>query len=173
MSERYFPGEKVRITIDAEVSDHSGDELEYTYPTALGAVEAVAVLDCSPVKVERVAPAEWPPRHKDVWRDGDDNLWIARVLPTNDGGTDIELHGIEDAHSAQVMLAQYGPLTLVHREDEQGEASPSPGEQIPGRPAYVVGQCGHPVARDDWRAGYRVCRNCPYPKQDEQDGGPR
>ena len=69
--------------------------------------------------VERVAPAEWPPRHKDVWRDGSGELWIAYVHSLNDGSTRIDMYGFREFYSADTMLAKYGPMVLVHREDEQ------------------------------------------------------
>jgi hypothetical protein len=67
-------------------------------------------------------PANWPPRHKDVWRTADSELWIARVLPLNGGGSRIEMHGVHEFYEADTLLAKLGPLTLVHREP----ATPTP-----------------------------------------------
>lgn len=43
---------------------------------------------------------------------------------------------------------------------------PEPGSEIPpenngGQAGYVVGECGHRVARQEWRAGFRTCERCP------------
>jgi len=62
--------------------------------------------------VERVAPAEWPPRPGDVWLDAGGRAWTAlrgRMFPVTS----------TRGESADAALAIYGPLTLVHREDEQ------------------------------------------------------
>ena len=115
MSERYFPGEKIRITIDAEVSDHSGNELEYTYPTALGAVEAAAVLDGSPVTVERCDPEWWPPRPGDLLREGDRLLWFAYA----EGSNVLYRTAWSERMEHQEAWEKRHQLTLVHREDEQ------------------------------------------------------
>lgn len=37
---------------------------------------------------------------------------------------------------------------------------PNPGSEIPDQPGYVVGQCGHRLARSEWRAGFRTCERC-------------
>lgn len=70
--------------------------------------------------IERVIPAGWPPRHHDVWRDRFGDLWIVRVLlSAHDDRTYIEMHGVgDDVFAADTMLAKYGPMTLVHREDD-------------------------------------------------------
>lgn len=38
------------------------------------------------------------------------------------------------------------------------------GFVIPGAPGYVIGKCGHWVARSEWRAGLRMCERCPEPE---------
>lgn len=65
-------------------------------------------------KVERVAPAEWPPELGDLWRDRLGSVWFAlgrRVLmvPGDPVG---DLGGYEP----DKVLAKVGPLALVHRE---------------------------------------------------------
>jgi hypothetical protein len=42
---------------------------------------------------------------------------------------------------------------------------PEPGSDIPpekngGQAGFVVGECGHRVAKQEWRAGFRVCERC-------------
>lgn len=37
---------------------------------------------------------------------------------------------------------------------------PEPGSAIPGQPGYVVGTCGHRVAKSEYRAGFRSCERC-------------
>src|SRR5690606_41537796 len=64
------------------------------------------------VTVEWVAPAEWPRRPGDVWLDAEGRAWTAlrgRMVPVTS----------TRGESADAALATYGPLTLVHREDEQ------------------------------------------------------
>lgn len=65
--------------------------------------------------IVRVAPAEWPPRKGDLWRDCEGELWLA--FPYGFGGGEIRLTaGIGDTVTADWVLVEYGPLTLVHRE---------------------------------------------------------
>lgn len=45
--------------------------------------------------------------------------------------------------------------------EQEGVPYPVPGSEIPDQPAYVVGNCGHRVARSEWRAGWRTCERCP------------
>ena len=72
-------------------------------------------------KVERVAPAEWPPRPGDLWRDQLGAVWFAADL-VNDGG-DPAIYMLASHEDHQVVPdycnEKYGPLTLVYREDEQ------------------------------------------------------
>ena len=118
MSRRIFPGDIVNVTIKGvrvigvnaltgapTIVDEHGDQWPMPPQAA----------------VKLVAPAQWPPQHRDVWRDGDGDLWIARVLlSTHDDRTRIEMHGVgDDFFAADTMLAKYGPLTLVHREAGQ------------------------------------------------------
>ncbi|TYK47183.1 hypothetical protein [Actinomadura decatromicini] len=113
----FTPGEVVDITIKGvRINEQDGH----------GCVSIIAV-DCfdaeraswrmpPQAEVTRVAPAEWPPRHKDVWRDRNGALYL--VVETHRGdllmnGTDCGRHGID------YVSRTHGPLTLVHREDEQ------------------------------------------------------
>lgn len=43
---------------------------------------------------------------------------------------------------------------------------PEVGSKIPagkngGMEGFVVGECGHRVASQEWRAGFRTCERCP------------
>lgn len=68
--------------------------------------------------VSRATPAEWPPRQKDLWRDRTGELWFTvdvapflppaiRFVPSYD----------EAGHDPETVSRNWGPLTLVHRED--------------------------------------------------------
>lgn len=76
------------------------------------------------VTVERVAPDEWPPRTGDLWRDGGGDLWFA----VTDGGGRVSglvfVMPSEDGVPSDPdrVNRDHGPLTLVHREDEQDGA---------------------------------------------------
>lgn len=121
MSEDFKPGEIVTITIKgARVDEWRPAVMELTVDSSADANSDLTTftLASDQVTVEHVAPAEWPPRHHDVWRDRFGDLWIARVLlSTPDERLHVEMHGVgDDVFAADTMLAKYGPMTLVHRE---------------------------------------------------------
>ena len=67
--------------------------------------------------------------------------------------------------AARVILGeQDGVPTAEEVGQEDAPVYPAHGAEIPGQPGYVVGKCGHRVAKTEWRAGYRVCERCPWPK---------
>jgi len=108
-------GDKVRITIDAEVAHTSGDLLSYTYPLREGVDFKSVGLSSTVVTVELIASAEWPPQVGDLWRDREGDLWLAtrsyddvRMVCSNGGGETTCRPG---------ELGMYGPLTLVYREE--------------------------------------------------------
>lgn len=126
MSE-FKPGEIVNITIKGarvvDVTKLGECELGVTFDCNFGLYPLTVPLGPAGVTVERVAPAEWPPRPGDLWRDQRGNVWFAA-----------DLHDIEETDTPAIyMLAShedhqvvpeccnenFGPLTLVHREDEQ------------------------------------------------------
>lgn len=116
MSE-FKPGEIVDITIKgARVVDvaHLKDcEVGVSFECDYGEYGWAIPLGPPEVTVERVSPAEWPPRPGDVWLDAEGRAWTAlrgRMFPVTS----------TRGESADAALAIYGPLTLVHREDEQG-----------------------------------------------------
>lgn len=59
-------------------------------------------------------------------------------------------------------------------DEQPAPVFPTPGTEVPGRPGYVVGTCGHHVAKQEWRAGLRTCERCPDPTDahDDDEGGP-
>lgn len=86
----------------------------------LGQGEAIAVsrLDL----VQRVAPANWPPQLSDVWGNSSGARWWAieahRSHPTR---TEIALmDNVGNDHDPADALKDYGPLTLVWREQQDG-----------------------------------------------------
>lgn len=58
-------------------------------------------------------PAKWPPQHNDVWRDRDGLNWVAY---TNGRGVTGLTSGVGD-YEPGAVLANWPPLTLVHREE--------------------------------------------------------
>ena len=84
MSE-FKPGDIVDITIEgARVRAIRGEDTvdHLSYETQGGFVASVALTES--VTVERVAPAEWPPRPGDVWLDAEGRAWTAlrgRMFP--------------------------------------------------------------------------------------------
>src|SRR5690606_6600575 len=115
----FKPGDIVDITIEgARVRAIRGEDIvdHLSYETE-GFVASVALTES--VTVERVAPAEWPPRPGDVWLDAEGRAWTAlrgRMFPVTS----------TRGESADAALATYGPLTLVHREDARADQEPEP-----------------------------------------------
>ncbi|TDD31678.1 hypothetical protein E1287_25800 [Actinomadura sp. KC06] len=77
-------------------------------------------------EVTRVAPAEWPPRPGDKWRDRHGSAWFAFyglearevfMIPAD------PVRGPLSTPTPDEVLSKVGPLTLVHREDEQAGVS--------------------------------------------------
>ena len=67
------------------------------------------------------------------------------------------------------------PLAEGASANEQRDAEPvypAVGSTIPDQPGFVVGTCGHRVARQEWRAGFRRCERCPADATpDDEDPG--
>jgi hypothetical protein len=133
MSE-FKPGEIVDITIKgARVGHESTDGFLGVFVN--GVPLTVDLVDA--VTVERVAPAEWPPRPGDLWKDRDGFLhFAASYSPDYDDAEDsrgidaegcrvvlLSQHSDEsctpghDMHRPENVNQRSGPLTLVHRED--------------------------------------------------------
>lgn len=95
---------------------------------ALADGRSVAVNLKSPgVSVTRVAPAEWPPQVGDLWRDRDGDLWFGCVYYDIHNDTHVTLSPARAKHTqawgeggAEAARQEYGPLTLVHREQQAG-----------------------------------------------------
>lgn len=123
MSE-FRPGEIVDITIKgarvhrAGIEGHDDDttqvvQVVITHPDG-GTYFATLPTQWAPVTVERVAPAEWPPRIGDVWRDKDGDPWFAISADKLVSPSASRYGAMLDT-----VVSEFGPLTLVHREDEQ------------------------------------------------------
>jgi hypothetical protein len=135
----FLTGEIVDITIKGarviEVCRHgdgNGDDLRFTYEAKDGDQWPSAIWAQAPgVTVERVAPAEWPPRTGDLWRDANGMLYLGMQgdeWSNEDGLVLVDISGEENR--ANSLLTREPGLTLVHREDEQDGAEPSePAEQ--------------------------------------------
>jgi hypothetical protein len=98
------PGEQVTVTIRATVTEDPNRRhclpVAFRQPEHLHASDYKLVLPLSSpdLTVERVAPAEWPPRRGDVWRDGDGGLWFGvdlagTVTLRGDGGSSQPVSG--------------------------------------------------------------------------------
>lgn len=133
----YQPGEIVDITIrgariEAEYEDGLTVDIAPENPSAMP-----VDLPWGPdLAVERRAPAEWPPQPGDLWRDRNGDLWFGcrycadpddnadwegcnddgwrTVLTPSDGGP----YG-NSSKRPDAVNQQFGPMALVHREDEQ------------------------------------------------------
>lgn len=73
--------------------------------------------------VERVAPADWPPRYRDIWADRDGGEWYVLegrsgllMVPDNPAS-------VVRGYEPDEVLAYEGPLTLVRRESDLGEVT--------------------------------------------------
>ena len=133
----YATGELVDITIRAaRVRGYHGapgteQDLMVSYGGEDGRSDLNLALDVAGVTVERMAPAEWPPRYKQIWQDCNGDLWTLvrgvtidgpqrpytlHRLTCTDGSREAGIHGTAD------LLARYGPMTLVF------DANPQPAD---------------------------------------------
>lgn len=119
-------GERVTVTIKGRVTevDDCLMLIEYASRGDLKA-EAPIVPDAEAVTIERVAPAEWPPQHQDVWADRDGDHWYG-VLVDNDTESDgpyVELWCSRSSKNRGFnsdldhLIQRHGPFALVHREE--------------------------------------------------------
>jgi hypothetical protein len=73
-----------------------------------------------------------------------------------------------EARIAKVLLRCWRVAYGEIRDDEAAAAealhaagqAASPGSPFPGRPGYMTGTCGHPVAAREWLGGFRNCDGC-------------
>ncbi|MFC0504270.1 hypothetical protein [Micromonospora costi] len=125
----FKPGELVDITIEhAIVAEAKPDVLAVNLPgTKPGEITGFITINPTRagVTVARVAPADWPPRHGDMWRDNDNLLWFVSLresghefprLETVFTPADARQVDRFASYEAGRLLAQRGPMTLVHRE---------------------------------------------------------
>jgi hypothetical protein len=121
VSEQQFqPGEIVRVIIEAPVIEQHTDRL-LAIKRQNGAL--LIDLDIEGTTIEHVAPAEWPPRKNDVWRDRHGELLIGAVWAA-EGPVLRSLDGSD--YDTAYALALLAPLTLVIRD---GQPVPAPTEQ--------------------------------------------
>lgn len=110
----------------------------YRTDTQIGQSSSV-VLEDPAVTIEHLAPAEWPPCPGDLWRDRNGDLHFAASYspdyddPEDSQGIDADgvrvvllSKGLDEScspgksfHRPDYVNQRSGPLTLVHREDEQ------------------------------------------------------
>lgn len=118
-------GDRARVTIDGIVTGFSigidlvsGSRVVHL-DYAAGRRSTVFVQDEQDVTVERLAPAEWPPRPGDLWRDKHGDLWFFYSDPTDEdvicgrtaGGARWSVNDFDD------QLADNAPWTLVRRDE--------------------------------------------------------
>lgn len=135
-------GEHVKITIEGRITA--------THPDPDDLPEITVLLDCeigsAPIRIphcwpmvtiERVAPPEWPPQHKDEWTDRDGDAWYGVLVDTNDAVDEpyVELwpsrtskhrHDLSDD---RMLIDRYGPFTLVRRENTTADRTRVPIEE--------------------------------------------
>lgn len=134
----FVTGEVVDITIKgARVQADDLDDVGFrTITVTHGEINnSLHVQQGDDVTIERVAPAEWPPRPGDLWRDREGELWFAaQHWPDYDDVKDcrgmngtgwrpvlVPVHLGEQGSPARPedVIQPCGPFTLVHREPAQ------------------------------------------------------
>jgi hypothetical protein len=118
-------GDLVDFTVRGARIDGVADDLNLlvmnlTPDDPQGSVQALDLPLAKNIEVAHSARAEWPPLPGDLWRDSDGDVWLACMV--GDGEvfalTMICAAGAAD-RSPEQLSARFGPLALVHREDEQ------------------------------------------------------
>lgn len=110
--------------------------------------------------VERAAPAEWPPRPGDLWRDGDLDLWFATTGHVYQHGPDgdfpatpvVELvhAGGNRSRKPDEVNRDYGPMELVRREQADGQERESTVEAPGAGWSPQVGDVWMDASGDRW-----------------------
>ena len=56
----------------------------------------------------------------------------------------------------------FGPVAreAAAIREQRALSYPEPGSYIPDQPGFVVAECGHRVANQEWRVGFRTCERC-------------
>lgn len=141
MSEQHFqPGEIVDISIKGvRISDTS--HIRVAIQDESGEVWVLP----PQAAITRIAPAEWPPRPGDLWRDKHGELWFIHKSAFAGQGDDVLMgrtaNGLRWAEDADVLLADNSPMTLVRREEDEAhdadmspETEGQPGDYTPENP---------------------------------------
>ncbi|SCL43216.1 hypothetical protein GA0074692_6769 [Micromonospora pallida] len=130
----FQPGELVRIEIDRATVVRRGGPGHLVL--AVDGVQLPALLvDLAGVRVERVAPAEWPPVPGDLWRADDEGVWFAHLYRTSGTYPRTELRMIpmhDDGGRYSFpdkLLAVQGPMRLVHREQADPTGDEATGDR--------------------------------------------
>lgn len=124
MTADYRPGELVKVTIRGRVhalANATGYVLALDYDTSDGIEHQMRIITDSPsVTVERVAPAEWPPRPGDLWRDRHGSVWFAFRDPRGWVLMQAGDPTSDQKPQPETVITKHGPLELMHREPEAG-----------------------------------------------------
>jgi hypothetical protein len=121
-------GDKVVIEITGTVREF-GDGLALIEYSVEGDViaEAPVEVDAEGLRIVSVAAPEWPPRVKDVWRDGDGDDWYGVLIDDDDMADQpyvVLMAGRSSkSHHTTIntdVLAWHGPFSLVHRDPQDG-----------------------------------------------------
>lgn len=138
-AEKFVEGEYVDITIRRVKVVNTFEETPLNRPTRTVVVYKLPGEDTKQcrshtapifgdVTVERVAPVEWPPQPGDLWRDRGGELWFSYVVHL-DGRSYVDMRcedtskdtpPFEDGPTS--VNERFGPMTLVRREREAGDA---------------------------------------------------
>lgn len=111
----FKPGDRVDVTIKGvHVTGDQGPRDTLTIADEHGAHYVMP----PQAAITRAVPAGWPPQAGDLWRDRDGSVWLACAVGDSEVSiiTMICAAGAADRSHEQV-LARFGPLTLVHREE--------------------------------------------------------
>ena len=116
----YLPGEIIDVTISGARIESISDVGIAQCSLPNHAWRPTINLRADGVEVERRAPAEWPPRHGDLWRDRSGGLWAGAEIHLEDGPY-VMLFPLSSSRSSadpDRVLQDCGPVALAHREPE-------------------------------------------------------
>ncbi|MEV4458499.1 hypothetical protein [Microbispora sp. NPDC049633] len=117
------PGDRVRVTITGIVREAYAGDRKYFTTIAYASSETDTMCVTLPSSVpgvafEYLAPAEWPPRPGDLWHDRAGDPWFAGQADFDEPVRMIGRSGTAYPDDPEVLLRAWGPMTLVHRQDE-------------------------------------------------------
>lgn len=123
-------GDRVRVIVEGTVqvayADRRADygTVTITYPTEHEQAARLTVYEnAEAVRIEHIAPAAWPPRPGDLWRDRDGELWFFHahandkkqiIGRTADG---LRWYSADKSSDFGGLIDTNSPWTLVRRED--------------------------------------------------------